>query len=83
MNGILLASLQKQYNGLFPVVPQVETNLMALTHEGGVDYLVWELGEKSRRFLKCSFYRQLCLNSYYSSEVFNNHDAFNEKLSLA
>jgi hypothetical protein len=45
MNGTLMASLWKQYNGLIPMVLQVETNLTALTHEGDVDYLVWDLRE--------------------------------------
>lgn len=45
----------------------------ALIHEGAVGYLAWEGREKSCRFfLNIVFYGQLCLISYYSSEVFNN-----------
>lgn len=40
-----MESLMTQYNRLFSMVFHVETNLMALTHEGDVCYLAWKLRE--------------------------------------
>lgn len=62
-----------QYNGLFSMVLQAETNLMTLTHKGNADCIVWKLKREILQIKKSvEFLQQLHLISYYFSEVFNN-----------